>query len=450
MIPTVLATIVFVLGYAAIATEHKIHINKAAITLLMAGILWFIAAIAHPDVIEHALADAGSEIFGITVFLLAAMSLVEILIHYRLFDVLRVKIVALGLSEKHQFILLGGLAFLLSGIVDNLTATIIAVQIARKFFWGRNLLVMMVAIVILANAGGAFSPIGDVTTIMLWLAHKFTAMEIITRGFIPSIFIGLTAGALLLPKITREQKKVDMETPSIDVEPFTLTEKIITVVAGLSFFMPIVAKTVHLPPVIGILFGLGLTWTLVELFKSRSNAIGHATASMEQLIQKTDIASIKFFIGILLSVSALHVLGILNYISDFIYGAVPTTMSIIMGNTVIGAVSAVLDNIPLTAIVIEVLGTTDTNLWILLALTVGTGGSLLAIGSAAGVVAMGMNKDLTFKEYVKIGFIPALISYLVGVGIWYAQWKVIPLPYVEEVVSAETMVETETEEVVGH
>jgi Na+/H+ antiporter NhaD/arsenite permease-like protein len=178
---------------------------------------------------------------------------------------------------------------------------------------------------------------------------------------------------------------------------------------------------VHVPPVIGILFGVGLTWMVVDIVKSRSNCKTHLTVSIEQLVQKTDIASIKFFVGILLSVSALSTLGVLEYVSTYVYGSVQTTVAVIRGNIIIGLVSAVLDNIPLTAIAIDMLKTTSVQHWVLLALTVGTGGSLLPIGSAAGVVAMGMLRELTFSKYVRIGFLPALISFFVGIGVWGLQ-----------------------------
>ena len=419
MLANIGASIIFILGYLGIATEHKTHINKAAIALVMAGVLWAITALVVPHEIEEALAETGSEIFGITVFLLAAMSLVEILIHYRLFDIIRAKIVERGFTLEQQFLALSAMTFVLSGIVDNLTATIIAIQIARKFFWGRNLLVMAVAIVIAANAGGAFSPVGDVTTIMIWIAGKFTAFEILSKGFLPALVIGLVATGLLIRKIDSSEKRMEGgEEIQTVAAPLSRSEVVITVAALGSFFLPMVAKFIHLPPVIGILFGLGVTWTLVEAFRHVSAQRSHMTATIESLIQKTDIASIKFFVGILLAVSALHTLGVLAYFSQLIYGADQSFMNVVFGNIILGLVSPILDNIPLTAIALSVLDVADPNLWVLLALTVGTGGSLLSIGSAAGVVAMGMLKKLTFGEYFKIGFVPALLSFAAGIGVW--------------------------------
>jgi len=418
----VLASIIFVVGYIGIATEHKYHINKAAWALMVGGLLWVVVALSGAGHMEELLMETGHEIFSLVVFLLAAMSLVEILISCGIFDALRTKMLAYKLNNSKQFLIIMTVAFFLSAIVDNLTATIIMIQIARKFFKGNNILVAAVGIVLGANAGGAFSPIGDVTTIMLWIAGKFSAVEIILNGFLPSVVIGIIAYLMLARKI---DDSVEDDTPQLTERySFSLSKKIIMGSAAMSFILPVLFKLIHLPPVLGILTGLGITWFLVDFFAHNGNEGSRLTARIEELIQKTDIASIKFFIGILLAVSALSAIGVLEIVSGFIYGADLTTERIIIGNIIIGAISSILDNIPLTAIAIDVLDTTNTHLWILLALCVGTGGSLLAIGSAAGVVAMGLVKELTFKKYFEIAFIPALVSFLAGVAFWYGQWQI--------------------------
>ncbi len=418
MIYAIIGFIVFAIGYIGIATEHKTHINKSAWALFTGGFLWLLVALNDYHVIEEKMMHAGYEIFSITLFLLAAMSLVEILIACGVFDLMRQKMLTYDLDNKKQFLIFLLLAFFLSGIIDNLTATIILLQIARKFFKGENLLVAAVGIVLAANAGGAFSPIGDITTIMLWIAGKFSAWEIITRGFLPSLAIFVVAGSLLM----RKMHNADDDTlPSEQVEPLSRGRKVIVFFTMLSFFMPIAAKALHLPPVSGILFGLGLTWLLVDFLHARNDRETRFAEGMEQLLQKTDISSIKFFVGILLAVSALEALGVLSAISGYIYGAEQATERVIIGNVLMGMISSILDNIPLTAIAINILEVADTNLWVLLAICVGTGGSLLSIGSAAGVVAMGIIKELTFKKYFQIAFIPALASYFVGIAVWWAQ-----------------------------
>lgn len=419
----IIASIIFATGYIGIATEHKYHINKAAWALVTGGLLWVVVALSGVHDFEHALIDTGHEIFSLVVFLLAAMSLVEILISCGIFDALRTRMLEYKMSNTKQFAVLMGVVFVLSAIVDNLTATIIMLQIARKFFRAENLLVAACGIVIAANAGGAFSPIGDVTTIMLWIAGKFSALEVIVGAFVPSVVIGLVAYFMLAKKI---DDSVEDDTPQSQPRySFSFGKKIIMTAAGLSFLMPVVFKFIHLPPVLGILTGLGITWLLVDIIEHNGHHESRLSAKIEALIQKTDIASIKFFIGILLAVSALSTLGVLDTVSTYVYGAEQETNRVIIGNVVIGAVSSVLDNIPLTAITIDILETTDTALWVLLAICVGTGGSLLSIGSAAGVVAMGLIKELTFKKYIQIAFIPALVSFLTGVIVWVIQWQLI-------------------------
>ncbi len=425
MIYEIVAVIIFIIAYTGIATEHNTHINKSAWALAAGGLLWVVAAFSVSDYhdMEHHIIDTGSEIFSITLFLLAAMSLVEILISCGVFDALRAKMLQYKLSNKKQFLILSVLAFILSGIVDNLTATIILIQIARKFFVKENLLVASVGIVLAANAGGAFSPIGDVTTIMLWIAGKFEASEIILKGFIPSLTIFLVAFFMLRRKIDDSDSDTDDDTTDVVEVKFNKGKKLIIGTALVSFLMPVAFKMIHLPPVFGILFGLGVTWLLVEFLHHR-NEDSRLSDNMESLVQKTDISSIKFFVGILMAVAALKVVGVLDKISVFLYGDGLDETRIIIGNTLIGMVSSILDNIPLTAIVIDVLDTTNVDLWVLLAISVGTGGSLLAIGSAAGVIAMGMVKELSFKKYFVIGFVPALVSFLCGIMVWYIQTNV--------------------------
>lgn len=410
----------FVLGYLGISLEHQIKINKSAIALFIGGLLWCLVALTGIEHLTEGLVHQGVEIFEIVVFLLSAMSLVEILAHYRLFDIIRGKLFALGLSEQKQFIVVMTITFFLSAVIDNLTTTIVMIQIARRFFKLPNLLVAVAAIVVAANAGGAFSPLGDVTTIMLWLAGKFSATEIILKGFLPSVAIAFTALLLFYPKI----KPSEYDSTTEIVTKLSKSERLVIILTFSSFAFPIVMSFVGLPPYLGLLIGLGLVWITVDLFKVVSGRETHLTASIEKLLQKTDISSIQFFIGILLAVGALHALGILEHLSTFVYGSNPESMRLITGHVFLGMLSAILDNVPLTAMAINMLTSDLTSYWILLAITVGTGGSLLVIGSAAGVIAMGMVHELTFVKYIKIAFIPALVSFLVGVGVWYVQFLI--------------------------
>lgn len=418
-----LVSIVFVLGYVLITLEHHWKINKSITATALAAGMWGIIAFGGFDVhaIEVALHDISAETFSLVAFLLAAMTLVEILVHYRFFDWLRVKLFALGLEDREQLLLIAGIAFFLSAIIDNLTTTIVMVQITRRFFKGKNLLVAAGAIVVAANAGGAFSPVGDVTTIMIWLAGKFTASEIILWGFLPSVAICLVSTFLFARQIegdTADEKPVGHEEVVL-----TRAEKIVIGAAFASFTLPPLAHFIGLPPFMGVLLGVGIVGLIVGWFaNTQPNEETHLSMDIEKLLGKVDITSLLFFIGILFAVGALGFLGILEQISDGLFGDNPADTRLIFGSVVLGAVSAIFDNIPLTAAALDILHTTDFRIWVLLAICVGTGGSMLVIGSAAGVVAMGMVKELTFKQFLKIATIPAALGYVAGIVVWYLQY----------------------------
>jgi Na+/H+ antiporter NhaD/arsenite permease-like protein len=420
------AVVVFVIGYALITLEHKAKVNKSISATALAAILWGMVALSgqfDQYAIEAALHDISAETFSLVAFLLAAMTLVEILVHYRFFDWLRVKLFSLGLHDKAQLILISSLTFVLSGIIDNLTATIVMVQIARRFFKGTNLLVAAGAIVVAANAGGAFSPVGDVTTIMLWLAHKFTALEIILWGFLPSLSILLVSGYLFMRQIegdTKDEKPVTYETVHL-----SRSETLVIATSFASFLLPPLAKLAGLPPYMGLLLGVGIVGLIIGwLANAAPHRESHLSMEIEKLVSKVDITSLLFFIGILFAVGALGFLGVLDQISHSLFGETPAFERLIAGSVFLGAFSAILDNIPLTAAAIDILQTDDFHIWVLLAICVGTGGSMLSIGSAAGVVAMGMIKELTFMRYLKIATIPAAAGYVTAIVVWYIQYLI--------------------------
>jgi Na+/H+ antiporter NhaD/arsenite permease-like protein len=413
---------VFVIGYILITIEHKIGTNKSAIALSLGGIMWLLVAfLGHGgDELKHHLEEAGAEIFGIVAFLLAAMALVEILIHYRFFDVIRLRLMKLKAGDKKQFIIIGFLTFFLSAVLDNLTITIVMIQIARRFFQGKNMLIAAAGIVILANAGGAWSPIGDVTTIMLWIAEKFTPWQVISGAFLPSLVLGITSGYLLL-------RKMDDNTPDIKEETgikLTKGEKIVIGVTLSTFSLPLFMNLLGLQPYIGLLFGLGVVWALIEFAKLRSQTPTHLNANIDKFLQNTDIASLQFFIGILLSVSALGALGVLEKLSILIFGEHQEFTRVVIGNMLLGPLSSVVDNVPLTALAIDIIHLADPNLWVLLAIAVGTGGSFLVIGSVAGIIAMGMVKELTFDRYLKIATLPAVVGYIAAMAVWLLQFRI--------------------------
>lgn len=417
------ASLVFVIGYIIITLEHHWRINKSVTATALAAILWGGLALsgADHDLLDEAIHNLSGETFSLVVFLLSAMTLVEILVHYHFFDWLRLKLFALGLRDLAQFMLITAIAFSLSAIIDNLTTTIVMVQIARRFFKGRNLLVAAGAIVIAANAGGSFSPVGDVTTIMLWLAGKFTAAEIILWGFLPALTIYLVSMYFMAKQIVNDT--ADDKPETIEEIKFTVSEKIIIWATFGAFALPPFAHYFGLPPFMGLMFGVGIVGLLVAWFANTSpQRESHLRMDIEKLLAKLDITSLLFFIGILFAVGALEFLGILDQISGVLFGADPAATRLIAGSIFLGIFSAILDNIPLTAAAIDILQTTDFRIWVLLALCVGTGGSMLIIGSAAGVVAMGMVKELTFKQYLYIAAFPAAMGYAAGIGVWGIQY----------------------------
>ncbi len=420
-----IASVIFVAGYALITLEHHWKVNKSITATALAAILWGVIALTTSDIhaVEETLHVISAETFALVVFLLAAMTLVEILVHYRFFDMLRAKLFALGLKDTAQLVLIAIIAFFLSAILDNLTTTIVMVQIARRFFKGHNLLVAAGAIVVAANAGGAFSPVGDVTTIMLWLAGKFTALEIIMWGFLPSLTIIVSSLIFFVMQLKRDSG--DEVLVAGETVHLSASEKIVIFLSFVSFVLPPLAHLAGLPPFMGLLFGIGMVGLTIGWFANTSKKKEtHLAMDIEKLLGKLDITSLLFFIGILFAVGALGHLGILETISQSLFGDDPAISRLIAGSVFLGAFSAILDNIPLTAAALDILQTTDPKLWVLLALCVGTGGSMLVIGSAAGVVAMGMVKELTFKKFFQIATLPAAIGYAAGISVWYIQYLI--------------------------
>jgi Na+/H+ antiporter NhaD/arsenite permease-like protein len=415
---TTVSVAIFVLGYLAITQESLLRINKTAIGLVLAVILWFLVVLSGTENVGLALSESAGSIFELIIFLLSAMTLVEILTHYGLFDYIYAGLYRLHLDDKLQFFVIAGLAFIFSAFLNNITATIVFLQIASRFFTGKNLLKISAAIIIAINAGGVFSPIGDVTTTMLWINHKFTALEIFRMGFIPSLTVFIVSSFMIGKTIvhdTRDKIEVSRSLGKIDW--------LIISLSLLSFLLPLPMTFIGLPPYFGLLLGLGFIWLVIDLLKvHRPGHTSNLTASIERFFQNADMASLYFFIGILLSIGALKHLGVLEYLSRKLFTPNPDNLRIIFGNISIGGLSAALDNIPLTAAAMEIVKTGNSALWVLLALTVGTGGSLLLIGSAPGIISMTMIKKLDFREYLKIASLPAFIAYCAGIIVWFIQY----------------------------
>jgi len=423
----IIAASFFGLGYLLITLEQKFNTHKSAIALTLGAVLWLLAAVhlTHDkEALHHALSHAGAEIFNIVAFLLAALALIEILVHYKFFDLIRAKLISLNVGDKQQFLLVMGITFFFSGILDNIAITIAMLQIAVRFFTGRNMIIAAAGIIIAANAGGAWSPVGDVTTIMLWLAGKFTALEIIQYAFLPSATLAVVATTFLYRKLDNtnylKREKDDTVSP-------TLGEKIVISMALFSFTLPLLVSFVGLPPYMGLFLGLGLTWCMIEFAKKskRSDNPTHMTANIDKIVQSVDISSIKYIMGILLAVMALSTLGVLQWLSGVVVGADPSTHHLIFVNIGLGLLSGIVDNASLVAIAMNTLPMDNPELWALTAIAAGNGGSLLVIASAAGVVAMGSYKRLTMSEYFKVATFPVLLGLLAAFGVWYLQFTLL-------------------------
>jgi Na+/H+ antiporter NhaD/arsenite permease-like protein len=419
----------FGLGYLLITLEQRFGMHKSAIALTMGGVLWLLAAVYmrhDKEVLDHALAHAGSEIFNLVAFLLAALALIEILVHYRFFDLIRAKLIKLRVRDRQQFLIIIGLTFIFSALLDNIAITIAMLQIALRFFSGRNMIIAAAGIVVAANAGGAWSPIGDITTVMLWLAGKFTAVEVIQYAFLPSLALAIVAGSLLYRKLDNEnflkREKDDTLHPSRG-------EKAVMAMALISFTFPLVVSFVGLPPYMGLLLGLGLTWCLVEFAKHNDKkhevSQTHMTANIEKLVQTVDISSVKYIMGILLAVLALSTIGVLGWLSNIVVGADPSAAHLIWVNIGMGFLSGIVDNASLVAIAINTLPMDDPQLWSLTAIMAGNGGSLLVIASAAGVVAMGAFKKLSISAYFKVATVPVFFGLLAALAVWYLQYTLV-------------------------
>jgi Na+/H+ antiporter NhaD/arsenite permease-like protein len=412
----------FIIGYAFIALEHNLKINKSGTAIIIGSLSWLIVDFFYKfdSEVGEALMHETQEIFSIVVFLLAAMTIVEILVHYRFFDWLQDKIMQKKISASALFWLLGGLTFFLSAVLDNLTTTLIMIQIGRKIYKNNdNFLLFTANTVVAANAGGAFSPIGDVTTIMLWLAQKFTAWQIISIGFLPALAAWIIPQFLIGRQVKHHEDAekahaIEVEGEEGKIKPYWS----VIIIGFLSFLFPVFFNLIGLPPFLGLLTGVGILWMFIDI-TSKNSDDHYREGQVIKMIQKVDLSTLKFFIGILLAVGALSHVGLLASLSDSIFGTEFNLGRLIGGNVALGFMSSILDNVPLVAAAIKMLAaSTPAVIWVLLAITAGTGGSLLVIGSAAGVAAMGQVKELTFGYYLKKISFPALLGYLAAVLVW--------------------------------
>src|SRR6187402_3313514 len=416
-----LIIIFFLIGYLAIAFEHSIGINKAASALLMGVVCWSIFALLgnNREFISEELGHHLAEISGILFFLLGAMVIVELIDAHDGFEIITERIQST--NKKKLVWIIGFITFFLSAILDNLTATIVMVSLLRKLIPShKDRLIFAGLVVIAANAGGAWSPIGDVTTTMLWMGHQVTTANIIIKTILPSLV------CFAIPAfIMSMQMKGFIERDGSKKEKLFSTgqERKTVFIIGLAclLFVPVFKTITHLPPYMGIIFGLGLMWVLTEMVHSGKDEAEKGHLSVNHALRKIDTPSILFFLGILLAVSALQSTGILTSVASSLDRSIGN-ISII--TIIIGFLSSIVDNVPLVAAAQGMYSLdqypTDHFFWEFLAYCSGTGGSILIIGSAAGVAAMGMEK-IQFGWYLKkIAWI-AILGYLAGAAVFLLQ-----------------------------
>ncbi|MFH1160848.1 MAG: sodium:proton antiporter NhaD [bacterium] len=416
----ILITVIFIAGYLAIVTEHKIRVNKAASALIAGALSWTIFMLFSPtkEVVTEAIGTHMADISGILFFLMGAMTIVELIDSHDGFDIITEKI---RTRKKRSLLwIISLVTFFLSAVLDNLTTTIVMISLTRKLIRDeRDRWFFAGTIIIAANAGGAWSPMGDVSTTMLWIGNQITALNIILKLILPSLvcmLVPLTAATFMIrPGIVDPPKSADAKHN--DIPPF---EKNLLFFAGMFalLFVPFFKAVTHLPPFMAMLLALGLMWGLTEIVHRSKHEKEKGPFSVVQALRKIDTSTILFFLGILLCISALQSSGILITWAEYLIMNLPNQSATIL---VIGMLSAIVDNVPVVAAVQGMypltLYPTDHFFWEFLAYAAGTGGSILIIGSAAGVAAMGMER-ITFFWFLKRVSLLALMGYLAGAFVY--------------------------------
>ena len=484
----ILMVVIFALGYTVIALEHPLKVDKAATALLMGAILWAIYALNGASVLnlgfstswhhfieennlgalaesfkngglaghdlehfmesvkefitQHEVLEHLANISTILFFLLGAMTIVEVVDQHEGFKIITDKIKT---TNKVKLLwVLSILTFFMSAVLDNLTTTIVIIALLRKLIGDQKTRWFYAAMVVVAaNAGGAFSPIGDVTTIMLWIGGQVTTANIIMKLFIPSMLTMIIPLTLLSFTM-----KGQVTRPEVDENEKSITtpkQQSILLIMGVSalLFVPVFKTYTHLPPYLGMLFGLSIIWITTELMhKEVKHKIPGFKLTVNEVLRKVDIPTIFFFLGILSAVAALESAGHLDLLAHSLKDA---GLGVYAVSTIIGLLSSVVDNVPLVAASMgmypidpfHVQYMQDGIFWELIAYTAGTGGSILIIGSAAGVAAMGLEK-IDFIWYMKKISLLAMLGYFAGIGTYYVQES-----FMQEKLEIKTISQTE-------
>jgi Na+/H+ antiporter NhaD/arsenite permease-like protein len=442
--------LIFVIGYLSITLEHPLKLDKTVPALIMSSLIWAVLAIGFQagwfDVIdthenafsfltggedamhgfENTLLHHLGKTAEILIFLIGAMTIVEIIDLHQGFEVLKGAVKTK--SKRRLLWIIGVLAFILSAIIDNLTATIVLITLLRKLIVKKEDRLWFAAMVVIAaNAGGAWSPIGDVTTTMLWIANKVTAMGLIEFVVLPSIvcFVIPFFIASYLPAF---KGNIEVDTSDdVEVDKLLSSKTMLFLGLGMIVSVPIFKTLTHLPPYMGMMLALGVVWLVSEYIHPEedfSKANRHLY-SAHKALSRIEISSILFFLGILMAVAGLESLvygsingeqlGTLRYVAEILDAAIPNQDVVVI---LLGILSAIIDNVPLVAASIGMYDSpTDSVLWHFIAYSAGTGGSMLIIGSAAGVAAMGMEK-IDFIWYLKKIAWLAFVGFIAGAGVF--------------------------------
>jgi Na+/H+ antiporter NhaD/arsenite permease-like protein len=423
----------FIIGYVLIALEEPIRLNKTATSLLTGVLCWSVVAMATTDTepVVHHLGETLTGIAEILFFLLGAMTIVELIDAHDGFTLITDRIASR--NTRTLLWIVSGLCFVLSALLDNLTTAIVMTSVARKLIRDAGQRQVMAGMIVIAsNAGGAWSPIGDVTTTMLWIGGQVSTVNIIARLLLPSL-VAMLVPLLLLTYRYRPTEQAFVATPDEEgisrpyVDRAARRERRLMLAIGLGgmAWVPIFKTITHLPPYMGMMMALGMIWVASEIIHKDKDEAEREQFSPAYALSRIDTPSILFFLGILLAVGSLETTGILKSLATVLNDSIGN-LDVIVG--LIGLASAVVDNVPIVAAAMGMYDLetypTDSKLWEFLAYCAGTGGSILIIGSAAGVAVMGMEK-LDFGWYLRHISWLALAGYVAGALVYLAQFALL-------------------------
>lgn len=446
--------ILFVVGYIAIALEHPLHIDKAATALFIGASCWALYSIGlntllpeenvpasfqqlmmeqgkhaeGPELVQHyathgQFGELVAEVAYILFFLMGAMTIVELVDAYEGFSYITNRITSL--NKVRLLWTVSFMTFFLSAVLDNLTTTIVMVSLMRKLIRDRETRLFFCGmIVIAANAGGAWTVIGDVTTTMLWIGDKISTVEVMKALVLPSmsclIIPLMIASVFMKGEVQRPEKQGGHANKALKQWHSNL---FLALGFGGLVFVPVFKSITHLPPFVGMMFSLSVIWIVSEFVKNDLDEATRSSTNVLSVLKKIDTASILFFLGILLAVGSLAATGVLVNLASWLEETIPNMQLVAL---VIGLLSAIVDNVPLVAAGIKMYDfPTDNVFWLFLAYCAGTGGSCLIIGSAAGVAAMGLER-IDFIWYFKRLSFYAIIGYLGGAAVFVLQERVFP------------------------